>query len=176
MNRKLKNEELNRLSVSEFKEAKKIPLVIILDNIRSLSNIGSIFRTSDAFLVEEIILCGITAQPPHREIQKTALGATETVKWSHNKSVEDAITKLKNDNYIVCSVEQTSDSVDLNSFKIDANKKYALILGNEVSGVSEAAINLSNYCVELEQHGSKHSLNVSVCGSIYIWEFYKKLY
>ena len=176
MNRKLKNEELNRLSVAEFKEAKKIPLVVILDDIRSLSNIGSVFRTSDAFLVEDIMLCGITAKPPHREIQKTALGATETVKWSHYKDVAEAINNLKEKKFTICSVEQTSDSVDLNSFEINNNKRYALILGNEVTGVSETAINLSDYCVELKQHGTKHSLNVSVCGSIYIWEFYKELY
>lgn len=174
MNRKLKNEELNRISEEEFKSATKTPIVIVLDNVRSLNNIGSVFRTADAFLIEAVYLCGITAQPPHREIQKTALGATETVKWEYFESTTDAIKKLKKINYKIATIEQTENSTMLNEFDLTNNEKLAVIFGNEVKGVEQEAINLSDAVIEIPQYGTKHSLNISVSVGVIIWELYRK--
>jgi len=175
MNRKLKNEELNRISVNEFKATKKTPIIIVLDNIRSLNNIGSVFRTADAFLIEAVYLCGITATPPHREIQKTALGATETVVWKYFESTTEAIKKLKENNYKIAAIEQTENSTMLNSFAISKNDKLAVIFGNEVKGVEQEAIDLSEVVIEIPQHGTKHSLNISVSCGIIIWDLFQKM-
>jgi len=170
MNRKLRNDELNRISVDEFKSTIKSPIIIILDNVRSLNNIGSIFRTADAFLIEAIYLCGITAQPPHREIQKTALGATETVNWKYFNTTIEAIKELKKVGYQIAAIEQTENSVPLIDFYLKKNEKIAIIFGNEVSGVEQEAINLSDLVIEIPQQGTKHSLNISVCAGIVIWD------
>lgn len=169
-NRKLKNSELDRKTVAEFKEATKTPIIVILDNIRSLNNIGSVFRTADAFLIEAIYLCGITAQPPHREIQKTALGATETVHWKYFNTTIEAIKELKKVGYQIAAIEQTENSVPLIDFYLKKNEKIAIIFGNEVSGVEQEAINLSDLVIEIPQQGTKHSLNISVCAGIVIWD------
>jgi len=173
MNRKLKNEELNRISVDDFKAIEKTPIIIILDNIRSLNNIGSVFRTSDAFLIEAVYLCGITAQPPHREIQKTALGATESVHWKYYKSTLEAIYELKNNGYKIAAIEQAENSIMLNEFI--PTEKLAVVFGNEVNGVEQEAINSSDYVIEIPQQGTKHSLNISVSCGIVIWDLYNKL-
>jgi tRNA G18 (ribose-2'-O)-methylase SpoU len=173
--KKLKLEELNRIDVETFKKTEKIPLVVLMDNVRSMHNVGAIFRTSDAFLVEKIILCGITPQPPHREIHKAALGATESVDWVYAKETVDAIKDLKADGYDIIAIEQTSNSVKIGDFLVDKSKKYALVLGNEVDGVSDEAISHCGTFLEIPQMGTKHSLNVSVCGGIVIWEFFKGL-
>jgi len=172
---KLKLEELNRIDVETFKKVKKIPLVIILDNIRSMHNVGAAFRTADAFLIEKIILCGITPQPPHREIHKAALGATESVDWSHESDINAAISDYKSQGYEIIGIEQTSDSRMITDFSIDKSKKYALILGNEVEGISDEALPNIDTFLEIPQLGTKHSLNVSVCGGIVMWEFAKAL-
>jgi tRNA G18 (ribose-2'-O)-methylase SpoU len=173
--RKLKNIELKRKNIQEFKNAEKTRLIIILDNVRSLNNIGSVFRTCDAFLIEKIYLCGITASPPHKDIHKTALGSTESVEWEYFKNISELSMELKKDNVHIWSVEQADKSKKLTNFNIDKDLKHALIFGNEVKGVSEEAINLSNEVIEIPQFGTKHSLNISVCSGILIWEFYKKL-
>ena len=173
--RKLKNIELKRKNIQEFKNAEKTRLIIILDNVRSLNNIGSVFRTCDAFLVEKIYLCGITASPPHKDIHKTALGSTESVDWEYFKNISELLIELKKDNVHIWSVEQADKSKKLTNFNIDKDLKHALIFGNEIKGVSEEAINLSNEVIEIPQFGTKHSLNISVCSGILIWEFYKKL-
>jgi 23S rRNA (guanosine2251-2'-O)-methyltransferase len=173
--RKLANNELNRLNVNEYKNSEKTPIVVVLDNIRSLNNIGSVFRTSDAFLIEKIYLCGITATPPHRDIQKTALGATESVEWKYFNEGIDAINELKNNNYKIISIEQVEDSISLEKFEIEKNQKYAVIFGNEVKGVQQELINISDYCIEIPQFGTKHSFNISVSAGIVLWEFYKKI-
>ena len=173
--RKLKNIELKRKNIQEFKNAEKTRLIIILDNVRSLNNIGSVFRTCDAFLIEKIYLCGITASPPHKDIHKTALGSTESVEWEYFKNISELLIELKKDNVHIWSVEQADKSKKLTNFNIDKDLKHALIFGNEVKGVSEEAINLSNEVIEIPQFGTKHSLNISVCSGILIWEFYKKL-
>ncbi len=173
--RKLKNSELNRLSIEEFKKSGKTPLVVVLDNIRSLNNIGSVFRTSDAFLTEKIILCGITAKPPHKDIHKTALGATESVNWEYTESTIDAVNKLKDEGYIIVSIEQTEKAIMLQNFKIEKDKKYAVIFGNEVKGVQQEIIDLSNYSIEIPQYGTKHSFNISVSVGIVLWEFFRKI-
>jgi len=173
--RKLKNEELKRLSVEEFKNIKKISLVIVLDNVRSLNNVGSVFRTSDAFKVEEILLCGITGKPPHRDINKTALGATESVKWRYYKNTNEAILELKERNYKVCSIEQAEKSISLIDFKPDKKLKYAVVFGNEVKGVGQDIVNLSDEVIEIPQYGTKHSLNVSVSAGIVIWDIFNKI-
>jgi tRNA G18 (ribose-2'-O)-methylase SpoU len=173
--RKLENKELERKSVSEFKEAEKTPIVIILDDIRSLHNIGSVFRTADSFLIEKIFLCGITATPPNKEIHKTALGATETVEWEYLKSTADAIEKVRAENYKVYAVEQVENATFLQNFDVSREEKYALIFGNEVYGVSQSAIELCNGCIEIPQTGTKHSLNISVSAGIVVWEFFQKL-
>ena len=176
MTRKLANEELNRKSIEEFHEADKIPVVIVLDDIRSMNNVGSVFRTADAFLVERIILGGITPRPPHREIQKTALGATESVLWTHEADLVAAVTKLKSDGIKVVAVEQVKDSVSLETFQPTANEKWALVFGNEVFGVSQEVVDLADYCIEIPQLGTKHSLNISVSAGIVMWEAFRKLH
>jgi tRNA G18 (ribose-2'-O)-methylase SpoU len=173
--RKLTNAELERKNIDEFKEATKTPIIVVLDDIRSLHNIGSVFRSSDAFLIEKIYLCGITAVPPNKEIHKTALGATETVTWEYVENVLDVITRLKEDNVSVYAIEQTENSIMLNDFQPEATKKYALILGNEVKGVHQKAINASDGVIEIPQLGSKHSLNISVTAGIVIWDLFQKM-
>lgn len=172
--RKLKITELNRLNLEEFKETKKIPLVIILDNIRSLHNVGSVFRTSDAFLVEEVYLCGITATPPHAEIHKTALGAENTVSWKYFESTLDAIKELKRKNYHIAAIEQAENSIMLDQLT-EKTLPIAIILGNEVKGVDQEVMNQCDSCIEIPQFGTKHSLNVSVTSGIVIWELFKRL-
>jgi len=172
--RKLKLDELNRVSVKEFKASEKIPVVVILENIRSLSNVGAMFRTADAFKVEAIHLVGITATPPHREIQKTALGATESVDWTHFETIEESINVLKSKGYKVLSVEQTENSTSIENLdEIDATG-VGIILGHEVDGVEQSTIEKSDYCIEIPQFGTKHSLNVGVCGGIVMYELWKK--
>ncbi|RZJ29165.1 MAG: TrmH family RNA methyltransferase [Flavobacterium sp.] len=173
--RKLQNNELERKSVDDFKQAEKTPLIIVLDDVRSGHNIGSVFRTADAFLVEKIYLCGITATPPNKEIHKTALGATETVDWEHSPSVLDTIAKLKSENVIVLAIEQVEGSIMLSDFEIDDSKKYALVFGNEVFGVSQEAIKLCHGSIEIPQLGTKHSLNISVSAGIVVWDLFRKL-
>ncbi len=173
--RKLENSELDRKSVDAFKNADKTPLIIILDDIRSLHNIGSVFRTADAFLIEKIYLCGITATPPHKEIQKTALGATETVAWEHSQSVTEVISKLKSEGTTVLAVEQVENAHLLDEFKVDIHQKYALVFGNEVYGVSQEAVELCDGCIEIPQLGTKHSLNIAVSAGIVIWDLFKQL-
>lgn len=173
--KKLANEALNRISKEEFKEAEKTPIIIVLDDIRSLHNIGSVFRTSDAFLIEKIYLCGITAVPPNKEIHKTALGATDTVSWEYAKDVLDVIAKLKAEKVAIYSIEQVENSIMLNDFQPENDKKYALIFGNEVKGVQQEAINLSDGVIEIPQLGSKHSLNISVSAGIVIWDLFQKM-
>jgi len=175
MYRKLKITELNRISVEAFKEADKLPLVVVLDNVRSLHNIGSVFRTSDAFRVECICLCGITAVPPHAEIHKTALGAEDTVDWKYYQNTVDAVDELKQNGYIVFSIEQAEGSTMLDKWEMDRNKKYAIVFGNEVKGVEQEVINHSDGCIEIPQYGTKHSLNVSVTAGIVIYECANRL-
>ena len=175
MKRKLKNSELNRKSVIEFKDSEKTPLIIILDNIRSLNNIGSVFRTADAFLIQKIYLCGITAQPPHREIQKTALGATDSVTWEH---VEDTVTlsrKLQQEGIHLCAIEQAEDAVMLNDFIPEKGKTYAIIFGNEVKGVQQEVVSESDTVLEIPQFGTKHSLNISVSCGVVVWDLFSKM-
>ena len=172
--RKLTTDELNRLSKADFEKAEKLPIILILDNIRSLSNVGAFFRTADAFRIEALFLCGITACPPHREIHKTALGADETVKWCYFESTEEACQKLKADGYGIFAVEQVEGSVLLQDFRFEP--KTAYLLGNEVEGVSEAALPYCDGAIELPQEGTKHSLNVSVCAGIVMWEAFKRLH
>ena len=173
--RKLKNSELDRLSVDAFKDAKKTPIIIILDNIRSLNNIGSVFRTSDAFLIEKIYLCGITATPPHKDIHKTALGSTDTVAWEYSENTLELVKKLKAENKTICSIEQAENAVMLNDFKAEPNTKYALIFGNEVKGVAQDVINASDLVIEIPQFGTKHSLNISVSCGVVVWDVFSKL-
>ncbi|WP_228852584.1 RNA methyltransferase [Aegicerativicinus sediminis] len=173
--RKLENNELNRLTVDEFKEANKTPIIVVLDNIRSLNNIGSVFRTSDCFLIEKIYLCGITAKPPHKDINKTALGSTETVVWEYASSTVELVKQLKKENTKVISIEQAENSIMLNDFESQPNQRYALIFGNEVKGVSQEVVNESDMVIEIPQFGSKHSFNISVSAGIVIWDFYNKI-
>ncbi|WP_294199567.1 MULTISPECIES: RNA methyltransferase [Chryseobacterium] len=175
MVQKLKLEELNRLDVETFKSVEKIPLVVVLDNIRSMHNVGATFRTADAFLIRKIILCGITPQPPHREIHKAALGATESVDWSYENDINATIDDLKAQGFEIVGIEQTTGSRMITDFIIDSSKKYAVILGNEVEGISDEALPNIDSFVEIPQLGTKHSLNVSVCGGIVMWEFAKAL-
>lgn len=172
---KLKITEMNRLNVEEFKHAKKIPLIVVLDDVRSLHNVGSVFRSSDAFRVECIYLCGITATPPQPDIHKTALGAEDTVEWKYFKNTLDAVQELKNNGYFVYSTEQVENSVKLQNLKLDKDRKYAIVLGNEVKGVKQEVVDNSDACLEIPQFGTKHSLNVSVTAGIVIWEFAKQL-
>ena len=173
--RKLENSELDRKSIETFKNSKKTPLILVLDDIRSLHNIGSVFRTADAFLIEKIFLCGITATPPNKEIHKTALGATETVAWEHHENILEVITKLKKDNVTTLAIEQVESAVFLQNFKVEKNKKYALVFGNEVYGVSQDAVALCDGCIEIPQLGTKHSLNISVSAGIVVWDLFKQL-
>ena len=173
--KKLKLDELGRITVSEFRESKKIPICIVLDNIRSLHNVGSTFRTADAFRVEKIILAGITGTPPHREIQKTALGATESVSWEYVEQPVDAVRKLKAQGYKIVIIEQTTESIPLNTFEISPDDSYCLVFGNEINGVSEEVVAEGQIALEIPQRGTKHSLNVSVCVGIVIWELFKKI-
>ncbi len=173
--RKLENSELERKSVSDFKEAEKTPIIIVLDDIRSLNNIGSVFRTADAFLIEKIYLCGITATPPNKEIHKTALGATETVSWEYAENVLEVIKNLKKNSVSVFAVEQVENAIFLNDFNVEANKKYALVFGNEVFGVNQEAIKLCDGTIEIPQLGTKHSLNIAVSAGIVIWDLFCKL-
>lgn len=167
--------ELDRISIDEFKDAEKTPLIIILDNVRSLNNIGSVFRTSDAFLIESVFLCGITACPPNAEIHKTALGAENSLDWIYYEQTEDAVRELKNRGFTICAIEQAERSIMLDELVLDKTKKYAVILGNEVKGVRQEVVDLCDCCVEIPQYGIKHSLNVSVAAGIVIWEFFKQL-
>lgn len=173
--RKLKNSELGRVNVEEFKKIEKIPLIVVLDNIRSLNNIGSVFRTSDAFLIEKIYLCGITAKPPHKDIHKTALGATESVEWEYVDDTLQLIEKLKNSNIKIVSIEQAKNSIMLQDFTLQKNQKYAIIMGNEVKGVQQEVVSASDFCVEIPQFGTKHSLNISVSCGIVLWDLFKKI-
>jgi tRNA G18 (ribose-2'-O)-methylase SpoU len=173
--KKLKLEELGRISVDQFKETDKIPVCILLDNVRSLHNVGSAFRTADAFRIEKIVLTGITGTPPHREIHKTALGATESVSWEYSESTHAAIQQLKASGHLIVLIEQTTESSPLQSFAIEQGKKYCLVFGNEVNGVSDEAIELGDVALEIPQSGTKHSLNISVCVGIVAWEFSKRL-
>ena len=173
--RKLKNSELDRLEVDEFKSAKKTPLIIILDNIRSLNNIGSVFRTSDAFLIEKIYLCGITAQPPHNDIRKTALGSTKTVDWEYTEHTIDIVKQLQSENVQVISIEQVEHAIMLHDFQPNKQQKYALVFGNEVKGVSQEVVNASDLVLEIPQFGTKHSLNISVSCGVVVWDIFSKL-
>ena len=173
--RKLKNSELPRLALDDFKKKKKSPLIIILDNVRSLNNIGSVFRTSDAFLIEKVYLCGITACPPHKEIHKTALGATDSVDWEYAENTVDLVEKLNHAGVVTIAVEQADKSVHLNNFMIDQNHKYALIFGNEVKGVQQSVVDRTKYCLEIPQYGTKHSLNISVSCGVVVWDLFVKM-
>lgn len=173
--KKLKLEELGRIDVETFKQTKKTPLVVVLDNVRSMHNVGAIFRTADAFLIEKVVLCGITPQPPHREIQKAALGATESVTWIYEKNAAEALKKLKQENFKIIGIEQTSNSENIADFAVNNSEKYAVVLGNEVDGLSDEAFPFYDNFLEIPQLGTKHSLNVSVCGGIVMWEFFKAL-
>lgn len=173
--RKLNNEELNRPSIEEYKALEKLPMVMVLDNVRSMNNVGSAFRTADAFLVEKIYLCGITATPPHREINKTALGATESVDWEYTEQILRLLTKLKEEGYRIISVEQTDESVHLQDFLPYQDQKYCLVFGHEVHGVSNEVVQISDTCIDIPQFGTKHSLNIAVSIGIVIWDFFKNI-
>lgn len=174
-NRKLKNSELGRISPSDYKGEAKTPLIIVLDNIRSLNNIGSVFRSADAFLIQKIYLCGITATPPHKDIQKTALGATDSVDWEHVESTDELVQKLKQDGVFIASIEQAEDSIALNEFETKPNTTYALIFGNEVKGVQQSVVSASDAVIEIPQFGTKHSLNISVSAGVVLWDLFCKL-
>jgi tRNA G18 (ribose-2'-O)-methylase SpoU len=173
--RKLKLQELNRLDVESFKKVDKTPIVIVLDNIRSGLNVGSAFRTADAFALEQVMLCGITARPPHREILKTAIGATQSMEWHYFDTTRAAIDQLHKDGYHVVAVEQAENSTMLQDFRLPGHKKIALVFGNEVSGVSEEAMALVDECIEVPQFGTKHSLNISVCIGVVVWDVFKQV-
>lgn len=173
--KKLSLEELGRVTPEVYRKQEKFPLVIILDNIRSMHNVGSIFRTSDAFAVEKIFLCGITAQPPHKEIEKTALGATETVDWQYYKNTKDLVTLLKQENYKIYAIEQTDEPQKLTQFEFSSPQRYAIVMGNELFGVDEEVLSLCDGAIEIPQVGVKHSLNVSVAAAIVIWEFFRQI-
>lgn len=173
--RKLKNAELERLNVNEFKATKKTPLILILDNIRSLNNIGSVFRTSDAFLIEKIYLCGITATPPHKDIHKTALGATESVDWAYRESTLDLVKELQKENVLVYAIEQAEGAQFLNEFNPTTPQPIAVIFGNEVKGVSQEVVTASDGVIEIPQFGTKHSLNIAVSVGIVVWSMWKKI-
>jgi 23S rRNA (guanosine2251-2'-O)-methyltransferase len=173
--RKLKLDELNRVDINEFKAQDKLPVVIILDNVRSMHNVGSVFRTADGFSVEKVVLCGITAQPPHREIEKTALGATSSVDWEYMADTLTAIEKYRSEGYTILAVEQAENSTMLNTYQPMLQKKYALIFGNEVNGVSEEAMQLIDDCIEIPQFGTKHSFNIVISAGIVLWDFFAKM-
>jgi len=170
---KLRNEELNRKTLEEFRRAGKNPVLVVLDNVRSLNNIGSVFRTCDAFLLEGIYLCGITATPPHREISKTALGATESVHWQYFENTLEAIHLLRSQGYRIYALEQTRHACQLHNFKISQNEKYVLIFGHEINGVNQEVVNACDGVIEIPQHGTKHSLNIAVSAGIVLWEFFR---
>ncbi len=172
--RKLLNSELGRKTVAQFRKADKSPFVIVLDNVRSQSNVGSVFRTADAFLTKKLCLCGITASPPHRDIQKTALGATESVTWSYYQKTIDAVNELKKEGYRIVGIEQTEGSVELQHFNVEKGEKYALVFGHEVNGVEQEVLDQCDYCVEIPQFGTKHSFNIAVSAGIVLWELYRK--
>ena len=172
--RKLKNEELVRKTIADFKEAKKTPLILVLDNIRSLNNIGSVFRTADAFLIEKIYLCGITATPPHKDIHKTALGATENVAWEYVENTLDVVQKLQNEKVSVWVIEQSEKAILLDAFQPKKNSKHAFILGNEVRGVAQEVVNACGQALEIPQFGTKHSLNISVATGVVVWDYFTK--
>lgn len=165
---------MHRLTVEEFKKAEKLPLTVVLDDVRSLHNVGAVFRTGDAFRIERVMLCGITATPPNAEIHKTALGGEDSVAWQYFKTADEAVRQLRSEGVVVCSVEQAEDSVMLQDLHIDPAKRYAVVLGNEVKGVHQSVIDLSDKCLEIPQYGTKHSLNVSVAAGIVMWEFAKQ--
>ncbi|MEJ2003384.1 MAG: RNA methyltransferase [Cyclobacteriaceae bacterium] len=175
MVRKVANEELDRKSIAEYQRAPKLPLVVVLDNIRSMNNVGSVFRSSDAFCISRIILTGITARPPHREIQKTALGATESVEWTYVKEVTEAVKQLQEEEFEIIAVEQTEPVTSLDNLNVDPQKKYALIFGNEVFGVGDEVVKMADRCVEIPQYGTKHSLNVAVSAGSVLWEFSRNM-
>lgn len=172
---KLKTYELNRISTEEFKTTAKLPVVFMLDNVRSAYNVGSVFRSCDCFPMEKIYLCGITGYPPNRQVLKTSLGAENTVSWEYSKSIVDVIKLLRDDNYVIVSVEQTTDSIKLHDFDLKKDAKYALIFGHEVMGVQEEIISLSDFCLEIPQFGTKHSLNIAVSAGIILWDFQKRI-
>lgn len=172
---KLKLDELKRATIEEFKQQDKLPVTVVLDSVRSMHNVGSIFRTSDGFAVKQIYLCGITARPPHREIEKTALGATQSIDWYYFENVTDAIKSLKAEHYNIIAIEQASGSIMLNEFEPPQGTKYALIFGNEVNGVSEEAMQMIDSCIEIPQFGTKHSFNIVVSAGIVLWDFFNKL-
>ena len=173
--RKLANDELNRLSIASFKAAQKTPIIVILDNIRSLNNIGSVFRTADAFLIEKIYLCGITAKPPHKDIHKTALGATDSVAWEYVEDTLEVVDNLQNQGIQVIAIEQVEDATELQDLNFEADSKYAFVFGNEVKGVSQKVVSASNTVVEIPQFGTKHSLNISVSAGVVLWDAFSKL-
>jgi len=173
--RKLKNSELGRITVDAFKNVTKTPLIVVLDNIRSLNNVGSVFRTSDAFLIEKIYLCGITATPPNKEIHKTALGATESVEWEYVADTLELVEKLKKEKVKVLSIEQAENSTMLNEFTPEQNQKYAIVMGNEVKGVQQEVVSASDFCIEIPQLGTKHSLNISVSCGVVLWDMFNKM-
>lgn len=174
-NRKLRNIELNRLNVSEYKRAQKKPIVVVLDNIRSCNNIGSVFRTSDALLIEKIFLCGITATPPNNEIRKTALDAEKSVDWEYHEKTENAVQQLKQSGYKVYAIEQVENSIMLPDFKPDKNAKIALVFGNEVKGVLQSVVDMCDGSIEIPQFGTKHSFNISVSAGIVLWDIFQKM-
>lgn len=173
--RKLQNKELGRKTVDQFRSSEKFPFVLVLDNVRSHSNVGAIFRTADAFLIEKIFLCGITAIPPHRDIQKTALGSTESVSWKHYPTTMEAVLELRKNGYKVIGIEQVEGSLKLQDFPIEKGKKYALIFGHEINGVDQEIINMCDQCIEIPQFGTKHSFNIVVCTGIVLWELNRKM-
>jgi len=173
--RKLKNNELGRISVDEFKSTQKTPLIVVLDNIRSLNNIGSVFRTSDAFVIEKIYLCGICATPPNKDIHKTALGATESVAWEYVEDTLELVKKLQVESVKVLAIEQAENSTKLDTFYPEKNQKYAIVMGNEVKGVQQEVVNASDFCIEIPQLGTKHSLNISVTTGVVLWDLFSKL-
>ncbi len=173
--RKLRNNELGRITVDEFKKATKTPVIVVLDNIRSLNNVGSVFRTSDAFLIEKIYLCGITATPPNKEIHKTALGATESVDWEYREDILPLLKELKGQDVVIASIEQAEQSTMLNDFQPDPKKKLAVVFGNEVKGVQQEVVSASDICLEIPQLGTKHSLNISVSCGVVLWDLFQKM-
>lgn len=174
-NRKLKNSELDRIDADEYKASEKTPLIIILDNVRSLNNIGSVFRTADAFLIKKIYLCGITAKPPHKDIQKTALGATDSVDWDYVEDIMELLKRLSDEGVFVASIEQAELAVNLNDFSTQKNLTYALVFGNEVKGVQQKVVSASDAVIEIPQYGTKHSLNISVSVGVVVWDLFVKL-
>lgn len=175
MARKKSMLELHRVDVEQYRHVSKLPVTVVLDNVRSEMNVGSVFRTADAFLIERIMLCGITPRPPKPEIHKTALGAEESVDWQYYATTVEAIEQLKGEGYMICSIEQVHDSVSLDQFALDPGTRVAIVMGNEVKGVSQEVVDMSDQCVEIPQHGTKHSLNISCCAAIVMWHIYQLL-